>query len=44
MDRIPLPAFRAIALISSLLLLGSAQARQAWMEQDGKEAKPHEMK
>ncbi|MDP3796230.1 MAG: cobalt ABC transporter substrate-binding protein [Polaromonas sp.] len=34
-----LPAFRTIALISSLLLLGSAQAHHVWIEQDAKEAK-----
>lgn len=33
-----LPAFRAIALVSSLLLLGQAQAHHVWIEQDGKQA------
>lgn len=39
MNRHTLPAFRAIVLISSLLLLGTAQAHQVWIEQDGKQAK-----
>lgn len=39
MNRHTLPTFRTIALISSLLMLGSAQAHHVWIEQDGKEAK-----
>ena len=39
MNRHTLPAFRAIARISSLLLLGTAQAHHVWIEQDGKEVK-----
>lgn len=39
MKRNTLPAFRAIALVSSLLLLGSVQAHQVWLEQDGTQAK-----
>jgi len=39
MPRKILPTFKTIAVISSLLLLGTAQAHHVWIEQDGKEAK-----
>jgi hypothetical protein len=39
MQRKTLPAFRTIAFISGLLMLGSAQAHHVWLEQDAQGAK-----
>ncbi|HSV54374.1 MAG TPA: cobalt ABC transporter substrate-binding protein [Burkholderiaceae bacterium] len=39
MHRKTLPAFRTIAFVSGLLMLGSAQAHQVWIEQDAQGAK-----
>lgn len=39
MTRKILPAFKTIAAITSMLLLGTAQAHHVWIEQNGKEAK-----